>query len=220
MKEQKKLIYIIVAIIIIVGAILAIVKGFNIDLCYSSRQEIVLVSEAEIDVKEIENIVKDTLNGRKIKVQEVDKFGKAVEITAGQISEEEKNDIINKVNEKYGISIANEEIQITDVPNTRIRDALKPYIIPSIITFVISVLYFVIVYHKIGLKKVLLKGICLPIASEFTYYSVIAITRIPFARVVNSIAMGIYILTILVLTEAFQKEKVKLLKNNKKENDK
>ena len=43
MKEQKstkKIIYLIIAIIIIIGAIICKAKGFNIELIYSNRQQI------------------------------------------------------------------------------------------------------------------------------------------------------------------------------------
>lgn len=217
MKEQKKLICIVASIIIIVGFIIVLTKGFNIELFYSSRQEIVLVSDVQIDAKEIETISKEVLTDKKIKVQEVDRFGKIVEITSSEITEDERDSIVGKVNEKYNVSISNDDVGITSVPNTRIRDILKPYILPGVITFVFCLLYFVMVYHRIGLKNVLLKGFFTPIVVELTYYSVIAITRIPFGRVVNSIAIGIYVLTISILLDIFKKEKSKI---NKKENEK
>ena len=79
--------------------------------------------------------------------------------------------------------------------------------------------YFIIVYRKIGLKKVLLKGIFIPIIVELFFYSVIAITRIPYGRIVNAIAIGLYIISIYGLTTYFQKEKENLLENDKKEFD-
>ena len=220
MKEQKKLICIIAAIIIIAGVIVGSVKGFNIELSYLSRKQMVLVSEKEINIKEIEDIAKEILTDRKVKVQEVDLYGKSAEITATSISEDEKNEIINKVNEKYEISIEADAVQITEIPNTRVRDILKPYILPAFIAFVITLLYFVIIYNTIGLKDILLKAICMPVITELLFYSIVAITRIPFGRVVNSIALGVYVLNIIGLSAAFQKEKADKLKDNEKENDK
>ena len=65
------------------------------------------------------------------------------------------------------------------------------------------------VYHKIGLKEVLLEGLCMPIAIELTFYSIILIARIPFGRITNSIALGLYILTMIILVQLFQTEKNK-----------
>ena len=186
MKEQKstkKIIYLIIAIIIIIGAIVCKAKGFNIELIYS-------------------------------------RFGNAVQIISESISDEEKQNLINKINEECGTDISNDDTKIVTVSNTRIRDILKPYILPSIITFVAVLLYFLIMYHKIGVSKVLLKGIFTPIITELVYYSLIAITRVEFGRITNAIAIGIYILAIGALTINFQKEKEKLPKNDdQKEND-
>ena len=167
MKEQgnaKKIVCIIVAIIIIIGAIICAKKGFNIEMMYKNRQEIMISNSTEID-------------------------------------------------------ISNDDINIISIPNTRIRDILKPYILPGVVTFAAILLYFIIMYHKIGLRKVLLKGIFTPIIAELLYYSIIAITRIPFGRISNSIAIGLYVVSIGILSIYFHKEKEMLPKNDKKEND-
>ena len=223
MKEQKstkKIIYLIIAIIIIIGAIVCKAKGFNIELIYSNRQQISISNSTELDTNKIEEISKSILAERKVKVQELERFGNAVQIISESISDEEKQNLINKINEECGIDISNDDTKIVTVSNTRIRDILKPYILPSIITFVAVLLYFLIMYHKIGVRKVLLKGIFTPIITELVYYSLIAITRVEFGRITNAIAIGIYILAIGALTINFQKEKEKLPKNDdKKEND-
>lgn len=224
MKEQKntnKFIYIVIAIVIIIGAIVCWKKGFNIELFYSNRQEILISNSTELDVNKIEEISKSVLENRKVKVQKQERFGNAVEIIAPSISEEEKQNIINKVNEEYSADISNDTIEIISVANTRIRDILKPYILPSVITFSAIILYFLIMYHKNGTKKVLIKSILIPIAVELLYYSIIAIFRIPFGRVTNGVAIGVYVLTIGYLAIIFQneKEKLQIKENNKKENE-
>lgn len=223
MKEQEstnKVLYIVIAIIIVIGAIICGVKGFNVELLYSSRQQIILSNNTEIDAVKIGEISRQILENKDVEVQKLSKFGNAVEIISTEITNEEKENIIKKVNEEYGSDISNDDIDIISIPNTRIRDVLKPYILPGIITFVVILLYFMIMYNKIGLNKVLLKGIFIPIIAQLLYYSIIVITRIPFGRVVNSVAIGIYIISIGFLTICFQKEKENLPENDKKENDK
>jgi hypothetical protein len=216
---KKQYLYIIIAIVIIIGAVICGVKGFNIELQYSNRQEMILSSSTELDISKIEEISKSILENKEVKVQKVERFGNAVEIVSNEISNEEKENIIKKINEECNADISNDDIKIVDIPNTRIRDILKPYILPGIVTFAAVLLYFIIMYHKIGLNKVLLKGILLPIIVEMLYYSIIAITRVPFGRIVNSIAIGLYIISVGALAIYFQNEKEKLPKNDKKEND-
>ena len=218
---KNKLLYIILIIVIIVGVIVYKVKGVNKELNYSNRQEFEISAASTFDVSKVEEIVKSVITNRKIKIQKVERFENALEITSAEISEEEKENIINKINEEYNENISNEDVKITSVTATRIIDILIPYIFPIIIAMVIVLLYFVILYNKIGITEVLTKGIILPILVELSYYAIIAITRIPFGRITNSIALGIFILTIGMLTICFQKQKEKLVIDSKeeKEND-
>ena len=223
MKEQKntkKIVCLIAIIIIIIGAIICKTKGFNIELMYSNRQSLNISSSTELDVSKIEEISKEILTNRKVKVQKLERFGNALQITAETISDEEKENIINKINEELGSNISNDNATVETIANTKIRDILKPYILPAIVTFAAVLLYFLVVYNKIGLNKVLLNGIFVPIIVELVYYSLIAITRVEFGRITNSIAIGIYIITIGALAIKFQNAKEKLPKNeDKKEND-
>ena len=216
---NKIIIFIIVAFIIVIGGIVCKAKGFNIELEYSPRNQIIISNNTELDLDKIDEISKYILTDRKVKVQNVERFGNAIQISAGSINEDEKKNLINKINEECNTDVSIDDTQIQNIPGTRIRDILKPYILPGIITFAAVLLYFIIVYHKIGLSKVLLKGICVPIVIELLYYAIIAITRIEFGRIQNSIAIGIYVAIIGVLTVIFQNEKEKLTKNNSKKGE-
>ena len=217
MKEQQKIIYIIIAIIIVIGAIICGTKGFNIELLYSNRQEIVISNNTELDKPKVEEIAKSVLGDKKIYLQNVERFGNAIQIISSEITDEEKNNIVNKLNEELSLNLSNDEVEVIKIANTRIRDILKPYIIPSVISFVIILVYFAIIYNKIGLKNILLKTILIPIITELTFYSIVAITRFPFGKVTTCIAIGLYVISIGYLTLCFQKEKLTI--KGKKEND-
>lgn len=202
---KKKIFLIIIAVIIVVGAVFYSLKKFNMEECYSAREQIVISNSTGIDEEKIKEIAKSVLN-RNLTVNKVERFGTTVQILVDTISEEEKEAIINKVNEEMGLSISNDDVKITKLTNTRVKDEVKPYILPIIATFAAVLLYFVIMYNKIGVKKVLVKGIAVPVVTELTYYALIAITRIPFGRVTNSIALGLYAISIVWVTICFQKE--------------
>ena len=216
---KDKLLYIILIIVIIVGAIVYKVKGVNKELNYSNRQEFEISAASTFDVSKVEEIVKSVIANRQIKVQKVERFENALKITSAEISEEEKENIINKINEEYSENISNEDVKIISVTATRIIDIIKPYILPIIIAMVIVLLYFVILYNKIGITEVLTKGIILPMLVELSYYAIIAITRIPFGRITNSIALGIFIVIIGMLAICFQNKKEKLVIESKKEKE-
>ena len=218
---KNKLLYLVLIIVIIIGAIVYKVKGFNKELNYSNRQEFEISAASTFDEARVEEIVKSVITDKKVKIQKVERFNNALEIISTSISEEEKDNIINKINEEYNESISNEEIDIISITSTRIFDIFKPYILSAIITFTAVLLYFILSYNKLGIKKVLVKGITLPILLEMAYYAIIAITQIQLGRVTNCLAVGIYLLTIGTLSICFQNEKEKIIikEENKKEND-
>lgn len=207
---KNKLLCIVALFIIIVGAIVYQFKGFNKELNYSNRQQFEISAASTFDVSKVENIAKEVLTNRKVKIQKVERFNNALEIISTEISEDEKQNIINKINEEYNETISNENISIISVSETRVHDILKPYIIPGIIALSILLLYYFLVYHKLGAKRVLVLGTFLPIMAELLYYKSIVIFRIEFGRITNSIAVGIYILTIVLLTVYFHNEKQEL----------
>ena len=210
LKSGNKIIYIIVAVLILVGAIVCGIKGFNIELFYMPRQEMIISNNTGLDSSKVLEIAKSVLGNQKVKVQEVERFGNSVQITSTSISDEEKQNIITKINEEYSLDISADEVTKTEVPATRIRDILNPYILPGSISIIVILLYFIIVYHKIGIYKVVFKTILIPVITEVTYYSIIAITRLPFGRIVNAIALGLYIVSIGMLTICFKKAKESL----------
>ena len=73
---NKKLMWIIFAIIIVIWIIMFFTKGFNKELGYLKRNQIVITSEKTIDLSEIKVIAKEVLQTKNIKVQEVDRFRK------------------------------------------------------------------------------------------------------------------------------------------------
>ena len=96
LKSRNKIIYIIVAVLILIGGIVCFTKGFNIELTFMPRQEIVVSNNTELDVNKIEELARSVLNGQKVKALEVERFGNSVQIIATEISDEAKQEIINK----------------------------------------------------------------------------------------------------------------------------
>ena len=217
---KNKAIYVFLIILIIAGAIVYKVKGLNKELNYSNRQQFEISAASTFDVSKVETIAKEVLSNRNVKVQKVERFNNALEIISTEISEDEKQNIINKVNEEYNETISNDNISIISIPETRVKDILMPYILPIIITLTAVLLYFVLVYSKLGLKSVIFKGIAMPVLILLSYYSIIVILRIPFGRITNCIAVALYLLSIGTLAVCFQNKKEELIINIKNEDEK
>lgn len=196
-QENKKIIIIsvIVALIIIAG-ILAITQwGFYKELKYEQSQKIDIYIEKEFDENKIKEIANEVLGIHNM-VQTVELYKDTVTIRARSITEEQKNNIVNKIKESYDFAQTAENTSITTVPATRIRDMYKKYILPFIISAVLVEVYIVIRYYKKGILKVLLNAILIPIASELVLLSWIAIVRIPVGTYTTSLVILVYMLSI------------------------
>ena len=202
--KKVKIIAILSIIIIIAGIIMIMTKGYNFDLKYSDANRILLDIGTTFNNKDIKSITDEVLGNQKVMIQKVEVFEDAVSITAKEIAEEQKTNLINKINEKYGTTTKAEDIEITTIAHTRGRDIIKPYIVPFIIATIIIVIYMMIRYYKLNAFKVLLKTVCMVIYTQIMLFSIIAITRIPIGRLTIPMVLTVYILTLVGCTSRFE----------------
>ncbi len=216
MKTKNIIIYLIICLIIIAGIAVWNFNGFNKELQYSSRYKIMLNKDTGFKTKDVKKIVDDVLGNTRHFVQEVEIFGNAVSVVSEEMTEEQKNKIVEKFNEKYEDSeLSTENVTITKIPSTRVKDIIKHFIVPGIITLVAISIYFLIKYKKLGIKTVLLNSILMPIIAEALLFSIIAITRLPLMRITFAIGIGVYFVTILVLTCIFENKNSKYIEEQK-----
>ena len=83
-------------------------------------------------------------------------FNDSVDIVVEQITDEEKEELINKINEKYGVSLTVDDLTINSNSNIRIRDLVKPFIIPTIISIILIGIVYLAIYRT---KEVVIKFI-------------------------------------------------------------
>ena len=212
MKNKNIIIYVIICLIIIAGVAVWEAKGFRTEMQFTPRKEIELTNYTGIDVSDIEAIASETLGNIRFMVQRVETFGNAVVIVAKDITEEQRNNIVTKFNEKYGTELKSENIEIVSIPFTRIKDVIKRFIVPGIVSLVLVLTYFVIRYKKIGWKKVTIKTLLTPVVAELLLFSIISIIRVPFSRLAVSLGVGTYISIIIVLTIMFENQRNKIIK--------
>lgn len=204
--EKNKLIYAIVSIIIIAGAIVYFTKGFNFDMKYAKKDQIILSNKTGFDTSKVQEISKDILVGKNVEVQEVEIFKNTVAISSNEITDEEKGKIVEKINQEYNLEISADNIEIQNIEHVRIKDIVKPYILPAILTYALTLLYFLVRYRKMGVAKVLSDGAELPIFVELAFFSIIAICRVPFGDITIAMAIGIYALIFTVIAAKFERQ--------------
>ena len=211
--KSKQLKMIVIALIIIAGIIMIAVKGFNFDLKYQDTQKVELYLQTEFNISDIKQITNEVFGNQKVMIQKVEVFEDSVSITTTSISDEQKNNLITKINEKYGTELKAEDIQTEDIAHTRGRDIIKPYIIPFAIAVIATLVYIGIRYYKLNTAKVILKSIGILLLSQVLLFSVIAITRMPIGRLTIPMVILVYLLTLFGMTSRYEKN----LANRKKE---
>ena len=216
MSIKSKILIIIMIIIIVAGIIVIGMKGFNFDLKYEKSQKIELYLEQEFEVNDIKDITNEVMPGKQVIIQKVEVFEDTISIIAKEITDEEKSNLITKINEKYGTELSADSVEIENIPHTRGRDIIMPYVVPFIIATVIILIYMAVRYHKLGSVKVIAKVIGVNILTQIILMSVIAITRIPFGRLTIPMVLVVYLLTMIGMTTKFEKQ----LENKKVEETK
>ena len=205
MNIKAKILSIILIIIIIAGIIVIGTKGFNFDLKYEKSQKVELYLEQEFEINDIKAITNEVMQGKQVMIQKVEVFEDTVSITAKEITDEEKTNLITKINEKYGTELSADTTETQNIPHTKARDILMPYVVPFAISTVIILAYMAVRYHKLGSIKIILKTIGINILTQATLISIIAITRIPFGRLTIPMILLVYLLTMIGLTTKFEK---------------
>lgn len=188
----------IIALVILAGIVVVNIWGFNKELRFEQSQSMDIYVEAEVDKEKIKSIA-DEILGKDNMVQTVEIYEDMVTIRAKNISEEQKNNIVNKVKENYEFAQTAEDTTINTVPTTRIRDLYKKYTVPFAISGILVLVYMLIRYYKKGISNVLVRTICAPVIAEMFLLSIIAITRIPVGRITIILVIGAYIASVLYI---------------------
>lgn len=205
-KNKTKILIAIIAIIIIVGFTITLTIGLNFELRYQDTKRVELNLGKDFEISDIKAITNEVFANKEVIIQKVEVFEDTVSVQAKDISEEEKTNLVNKINEKYQTELSAEEINIYAVPNTRGRDIVEPYIFPFALATLIILVYMAIRYHKLGIIKVLLKSAIIIVLAQVLLLSVMAITRIPVGRLTLPLVIVVYIITLMGLSNNLERK--------------
>lgn len=213
-KNKNKIIYILSVIVILVGVVCTAIWGFNYGVNYSEGKKITIYIGKEYNMEDIKQIVDEALGkGSKI-YQEIEGFTDTVAVTVKDVTNEQMDVLNNKIKEKYELEDDKVTTSIT-VPHQMLRDIVKPYIMPLIITTIVVWVGMAIVLKIAKNEKIITKLIMAfvnLVLAEAVYVSAFAITRLPINEL---FIMGILAVYILVIVCSF-KFKINLEKDEKK----
>ena len=204
--KSNKIKILIIMLIIIIGIIMVAIKGFNFDLKYKNTQSIELHLQTQFNISDIKNITNEVLGKQKVMIQKVEVYEESVLITSTSISDEQKNDIITKINEKYGLELKAEDTTIENVAHTKGRDIIKPYMVQFIIATIVTLVYMGIRYYKLNAIKSIARTLGTLMIAQIVLFSIIAITRIPIGRLTIPLVIIVYLTTLYIMASKLEQE--------------
>lgn len=206
MSKKSKIISIILIIIFIIAIVLTGIRGLNVDLNYSEGVSILFNLNQQFNTKDVESIAREVWPDGQIIVQKVEVYDETALIKVSSVNDEQITNLVNKINEKYGLELAQSDISVQYNSNVQIRDIVRPYIVPMIITTALIVVYYSIRFR--GVKEILDLLIKL-IFAEGILYSIYAIARLPIDVLTMPIGMLVFAGVTIYVTIKHEKGKLK-----------
>ena len=122
MKQKEiKVLVAIIAIVLVVGAIVIFTKGLAFDLMYRDSKSVELNLGKEFSEKDLRDITNVVFGDQEVIIEPIEVYRDAVSITTTEITDEQKVDLVNKVNEKYELELSADSVVVEVVPNVRGR---------------------------------------------------------------------------------------------------
>lgn len=213
MLKNKKILAVltIVLVIIIAGIAVLFTKGMNYSLAYGNNTTIELYLETDFEDSDVQNIIKEVF-GNDIETRQVNNLRYDILIIAKSASDEQLDNLVSKVNEKYGLELKKDSLLVTNNVEINGMDLISPYILPVAITTVAILAYFIIRYKKLGIYNISLVTILTIVLTQLLVLSVYTIARLPINEYTMPISMIVYLISVIILTEKFENDLNKIKK--------
>lgn len=208
---MKKIIRILLICLIIAGTIVISTIGFNVGIKYSANTQISINMKQEFNVQDVKKIAKEVFKNQPVLVQQVEIYKDMAQITVKEASEEQINELNQKINEKYGLENKIEDLYVTNNSNVKLKTIANQYKIPIAIVSIIVILYAMLLYRKLGIWKVLYTTALNMIVPQTILFSVYAVTRLPINRATAAISIMVYISSIILSFVHLSKKKNELI---------
>ena len=199
---MKKIIRILLICLIIAGTI--VIK-------YFANTQISINMKQEFNVQDVKKIAKEVFKNQPVLVQQVEIYKDMAQITVKEASEEQINELNQKINEKYGLENKIEDLYVTNNSNVKLKTIANQYKIPIAIVSIIVILYAMVLYRKLGIWKVLYTTALNMIVPQTILFSVYAVTRLPINRATAVISIMVYISSIILSFVHLSKKKNELI---------
>lgn len=254
MGTKKKVCIGIICLVIIIGIIIVIVKGFNVSLYLRAHQTLEYVFDQTYNMDDVESVCKEVFGNKEYDIRTVEVFNDAVYIISEEITDDELDALVEKLGALYTVQSTSDDAETadetaetsdetsseTEVEETgdsvefaggseideensdsytfytdskiRLRDLLKPYLLPTAISGIIIVICMMIRYKLLKSGSVIKKTIAVLFESAvflLLLLSIIAIVRIPINEWILPALMFATLIFIIIKFEIETRRKEK-----------
>lgn len=203
--KNKKILILGLSLLILAGIVVVLFRGFNVNFMLEQHEVIEFVIGKEFEMKDISKICKEVFGNKKVVLKTIELFDDSVSINVQSITNEEKENLVNKLNEKYETTKSVDEIDIKTVSNVRIREWVKPYIKPIAISTFIILAYIAIKFREQNIIKLLAKIIGVVVLTIASILSVLAIFRVPISPIFIMSLTAIALIELMMYINKLQK---------------
>lgn len=195
---NKKICLLGLILLIVAGIVVVALRGFNVSLILRQHESISLFVGKEVKLNEIDGICKEIFKDKEYVIRGVELFDDSFNVNAESITNEEKQALVDKVNEKFGKDFKAENINIKNNPNIRLRDIIRPYVKPVVISALLILVYLVIRFKEEKVLNILGKIAGVVVLTELVLLSIIAVLRIPLTPILIDVLVAIAVVELLV----------------------
>jgi preprotein translocase subunit SecF len=200
---KNKIFCIAIAVIVIASLIVTATVGLRVTSRYAEGFLVRFTAEKTITSEGVSEVAKEVFGDDFFAVKELEFFDNSAQIKVRNISEEQLQNYVTKINEKFGEKLTSENYTVEHVSNVKLRTLVEPYIVPLGISTLLIAAFFAIRYK--GAKQMLLFLVTIFVV-EAIEYAIYALCRLPVGTYTVPIGMITYVLTTVLYT-AYQERK-------------
>ena len=192
---------IIFAIFVAISVLIIVLNKFEFNVNYSKNVRIELDMGGSFATGDIIAITNEVYKENQAIVRSSGDYNEILTITVKDSTEEQNQELIDKINEKYETSFETTDLKLYYNSSVKGMDLIKPYIIPSIISGILALVFFGIRYRKLGLVKILGSVVCMVFGTIILYMALSSLFRMEINEVsiAGGIAIAIFSLTYIAI---------------------
>lgn len=204
---SKKILLLGIILLIIAGIVVVALKGVKVSLTLQQHETVNIYIGKKVELKELKKLCEEVFENETVNVRENEYFSESFCINIETITDEEKTKLVEKINEKFDTDLSVESLSVNTVSNIRIRDIVKPYVKPVIISTVLIIAYMIIRFRKMSAIKLLAKIFGIIVLTEAVIFSLIAIIRMPLSPIIINLMAVIAVIELIIYINKIEKMK-------------